>query len=869
MFDLKRFFKKRLEGKIRDAERERDEIRLAFTQRYLNFKTLLSLNDKVLEIINEMEQALEDGDGFGMAFVRAHCTVLSVNLFKIIQSLSAITADRNEALIKTFDGIWAKIDQELKKKKTPAQGEWVLPLKAVDVHLSGLAGNKMANLGEVKNRVGLPVPEGFVITASAYEYFMGNTRLQDEINRRMQFLDPRNIAQLHETSSEIQKLITKAILPVELEDAILSAYQELLKRRGEGLHVSMRSSALGEDAQEASFAGQYRSILNVSPEYLILSYKEIVASKYSVPAMTYRLNKGFLDEEIAMCVGCMAMIEAEAAGVMYSTDPGGFSRQEIVINAVLGLGKSVVDGSLIPDLFVVDKANPSRLLKRDIQKKTKKIVCHPEEGVHLELMVESESRVPAITDEQACQLAEMALHLEDHFGCPQDIEWAVEPDGSIQILQSRPLLVLRPESRLEEPFPEPRLEQPILLEGGITASPGVACGPAFPVESTVDMLQFPPGAVLVARYPLPQWAALLNNAVAVVTDQGALTGHLAAVAREFKIPALMGLQTVFQTIHQGDLITVDANDRKIYAGCAEPLLARSSKKSSPMKGSPVYRSLENILKFVAPLNLTDPEGDNFRPEGCRTLHDIIRFAHEMSLRELFDNKKEVTFSEKYAKKLSSSIPMQWWIIDLEGGTSEGGQEPTLQLRDIRSVPLLALWEGLAAVPWKGPPPVDARGFLSILAESTMDPSLDYGSASEMVAKNYAIISENFCHLNTRLGFHFSTVEAYLGDEAGENYVWFYFKGGGADRGRKEQRGLLIRLILEKFHFWVQTKGDLLSARLERQEKEILKERLKVLGYLILHTRQMDMILSDPEKVSRHKEEMLKEIATFVEIPNQA
>ncbi len=198
-------------------------------------------------------------------------------------------------------------------------------------------------------------------------------------------------------------------------------------------------------------------------------------------------------------------------------------------------------------------------------------------------------------------------------------------------------------------FPNPRLEQPILFEGGITASPGVACGPAFPIESTVDMLQFPPGAVLVARDPLPQWAALLNNAVAVITDQGSLTGHLAAVAREFKIPALMGMQTVFQNIHRGDLITVDANNRTIYAGRAEPLLAQSSKKSNPMKGSPVYRSLENILAFVAPLNLTDPEGDNFRPEGCRTLHDIIRFAHEMSLRELFDNKKEVTFSENRQK----------------------------------------------------------------------------------------------------------------------------------------------------------------------------------------------------------------------------
>jgi pyruvate, water dikinase len=371
----------------------------------------------------------------------------------------------------------------------------------------------------------------------------------------------------------------------------------------------------------------------------------------------------------------------------------------------------------------------------------------------------------------------------------------------------------------------------------------------------------------VAKIPLPQWAALLNQAAAVVTDQGALTGHLAAVAREFKVPALMGTQTAFNNIHRGDLITVDATGHKIYAGKVESLLSRSSKKSSPMKGSPVYRSLENILKFIAPLNLTDPEGGTFTPEGCQTLHDIIRYAHEMSLRALFDDQKEISISEKLAKKLLSKIPMEWWVIDLEGGVREGIEGPALQLEDIRSVPLLALWEGLAAVPWKGPPPVDTRGFLSILAESTMDPSLEYGQDSEMSAKNFAIISENFCHLSTRLGFHFSTVEAYLGDQAAENYVWFYFKGGAADRVRKEQRGRLIQIILEGFHFWVQTKGDLLSARLERQDKEVLADRLKVLGYLILHTRQLDMVLSDPLKVNQYIDEMLKEISTFVKIPD--
>jgi pyruvate,water dikinase len=870
MFDLKQFFRKRQEGKLREAERARETIRTAFTQRYLNFKALLSLNDQVLETVNEMEQALEDDRGFGMPFIRAHCTSLSVNLFKIIKNLNEIADRRYEALYSVFDGIWAKIDQEVKKKRTSPQGDWVLPLESLTRDMAGQAGNKMANLGEVKNLAGLPVPEGFVITASAYAYFMEATYIQDEINRRMQFLDSTDIAKLHETSAEIQKLIVKALLPVDLEDAILAAHHDLVRKTKSGLHVSMRSSALGEDARGASFAGQYRSILNVSPEYLILSYKEILASKYSVPAIAYRLNKGFMDEDIIMCVGCMAMIEAEAAGVMYSNDPADIRIQEIVINAALGLGKAVVDGSLIPDLFLLDKKNPEHLIKKEIQKKTKKIVCHPEEGVCLEVMVDTDSMKPAITDEQARQLAQMALALENHFGCPQDIEWAIGTDGFIRILQSRPLLVLGTEmpelipGKSDDDSASQAFE--VLLDGGITASPGVACGPAYLVETTLDMLQFAPGSVLVAKNPLPQWAALLNNAVAVVTEQGALTGHLAAVAREFKLPALMGVQGAFQKIHSGDLITVDANHHHIYAGKADALLARVASKTSRMKGSPVYQILENILKLVAPLNLTDPESSQFSPAYCQTLHDIIRYAHEMSMRELFDKDKIVDFSEKMAKKLVSSLPMEWWIINLEDGVREDANKPVLKPEDIHSIPLLALWEGLAAIPWKGPPPVDARGFMSILAESTMDTSLGYGPDSGLAARNYAVVSKNFCHLSTRLGFHFSTVESYLGDVTAENYVWFTFKGGAADRQRKEQRGRLIRLVLEHFHFWVQTKGDSLSARLERQEKELLKERLKVLGYLILHTRQLDMILADHSRVNWYLEEMLREISSFTKIP---
>ncbi len=365
---------------------------------------------------------------------------------------------------------------------------------------------------------------------------------------------------------------------------------------------------------------------------------------------------------------------------MYSTDPGNGHHPGIVINAVPGLGKSVVDGSLIPDLFIMDRNNTSRILKKEIQEKTKKFVCDPEEGVCLENLIESEKQAPAITDQQAGALAEIALRLETHFGSPQDIEWSVQADGSFQILQTRPLLIPGKEPPPEETVLLPRIEQPIILEGGITASPGVACGPAFLIETTVDMLQFPSGAVLVTRIPLPQWAALLNQAAAVVTDQGAITGHLAAVAREFKVPALMGTKKAFQTIQGGDLITVDATGQKIYAGRVDILLSGSSKKISPMKGSPVYRTLENILKWIAPLNLTDPEADNFTPEGCQTLHDLIRYAHEISLRELFDEQREVSVSEKFSQKLTSSLPMEWWVIDLEGGVKADSKGPTLRWR---------------------------------------------------------------------------------------------------------------------------------------------------------------------------------------------
>ena len=259
----------------------------------------------------------------------------------------------------------------------------------------------------------------------------------------------------------------------------------------------------------------------------------------------------------------------------------------------------MVEGSIAPDLYVLDRKDPRILIRKEIKRKEHKIVSHAHEGVLIEEVDEEKKEAPTLTDQQARELAGIAMQLEEHFAAPQDIEWALDPEGILWILQTRPLVV-PDKKKAGDDILFGSADYPKLLEGGITASPGKAYGPAFLVDTAVDMLRFPEGAVLVARNPLPKWAALLNKAAAIVTDQGALTGHLAAVAREFKIPALMATSTAFQRIRTGDPITVDADGQKVYAGKVEALLAGSAEKSSLIQGSPVYHVLEEVLTLHCP-----------------------------------------------------------------------------------------------------------------------------------------------------------------------------------------------------------------------------------------------------------------------------
>jgi len=839
-----------------------EELRAAFKIRYHHFKLLLNANNKALEIMSDLEEALRGTRPFGMSFIRASTTAVCVNVFQMIRHLEALAPGKYSELTDRFRRIETAINEILSSRKLPAGDRLVIPLREVDKSLADQVGSKMANLGELWTHLGLPVPDGFVITSLAYQRFVEHNDLQAEIERRLQASDAQETEEMYGLSASIQQLIIRSPIPPEVEEAIRKAYADLEAEAGPGVRVSMRSSALGEDMAGTSFAGQYRSELNVSRDSLLDAYKEVVASKYTPHAMSYRLHRGIRDEDVAMCVGCMVMVHPRSAGVLYTRNPLDVRDDSIWINSVWGLAKAVVDGTVAPDLFVVSRKPVFRLVRREVATKEYKFVCDPEEGVQRVETSQQERASPSLTEDQALALAGIGSRLEDYYGSPQDIEWAIGADGSITVLQCRPLQQIETGGKSAPGIFAALGDEALLLEGGVTASPGVGAGPVFLVEKNADVLRFPEGAVLVAAQALPKWAALLARAAAVVTEQGSVTGHLANVAREFRVPALLGVPGAVAALKEAAYVTVDADGRRIYRGRQDTLLAQREARGSLMEGSPVHNVLKEVVEHVVPLNLLDPDAPSFRPANCRTLHDITRFIHEKSVNEMFHFGREFRFSEHSSKQLVADVPMQWWVINLDDGFKEEVQDRFVRIDNIVSVPMLALWEGIHAVPWEGPPPVDAKGFMSVMFQATANPHLDPAMRSQYAQRNYFMISRNFCTLQSRFGFHFSTVEALVSERALENYVSFQFKGGAADFQRRQRRVLLVSEILENAGFRVDIKQDALFARLEGYDESFMKERLKILGYLIIHTRQLDMIMSDPASAARYRAKILKDLESL-------
>ena len=841
---------------------KKEDISDIFRAKYSMLKELLTSNGEVLNIISDMEEKLQGRQIFGMSYIRANSTRAVFHTNRMVKSLNSLSNDRYTALYDILTKINDKIKEELGKKKEISFTEPILLYTEVTRDSVDWVGGKSANLGEMCNRVKLPIPRGFAITTYAFEAFLSYNDLVDKIKKRQMGLDPDDQETANSVSEEIQKLIILARVPPEVEKGILSAYNKMVEEirqagpADSSPRVSLRSSAIGEDS-ELSYAGQYLTSLNVPLDKLLTTYKYILASLYTPRAISYRLNKGIRDEDTAMSVACLEMVESVVSGVMYSRHPFNILEDNILISAVWGLGPYAVDGTITPDTYTVSKDKELKILETEISHKPVQLVTNPEGGLVEIPVPENKQDQACLTPEHIRILAGYALKLEKHFGCPQDMEWTLDSNGRLIMLQTRPL-------RLEKKdgFKKtiPRLAgYNVLIENGAVAFPGVGFGPAFHIRSEEDLFNFPEGAVLVAKHPTPKFGIIMQKAGAIVADSGSVLGHMASLSREFAVPTILNARVATTNIPSGMEITVDAYSGRVYQGKVNELLSLQMSKIPHMKDTPIYQTLKQVADLILPLHLLDPKSPDFTPQSCTSLHDIMRFVHEVSYTEMFQISDLVSDKGEGAVKLDARIPIDLHIIDLEGGlagTTRGVKKVTID--NIASIPLKALLKGMTHKELDGrePKPVQLGGLMSVISRQMLAPPLNAGQ--RFGDRSYAIISDTYINFSSRVGYHYSVLDSYCSETINKNYITFSFQGGAADDVRKNRRARSIAAMLKGLDFSVKVKGDNVNSSYQKQELPLIEEKLELIGRLLLFTRQMDMLMGSEASVEAMAKAFLEE-----------
>jgi len=430
-------------------------------------------------------------------------------------------------------------------------------------------GGKNASLGEMithLTQVGVKVPNGFATTADSFHAFMAQNGLADDIKSRLAKLDINNVPQLAQTAEAIRALILKTPLLPEAESAIRAAYSLLAQQTRGDFSVAVRSSATAEDLPDASFAGQQETILNVRGiDQVLIAIRRVFASLFTDRAIAYRERQGFDHNEVGLSAGIQLMVRSDlgSSGVMFTIDTESGFDKVIFITSSYGLGEMVVQGAVNPDEFFVYKpaiqVDKPPILRRTLGSKRQKMIYSSDEPNSTTRIVdvpEAEQWRFSLKDADIVFLGQQAMLIEEHYGCPMDIEWGRDGQtGEIHILQARPETVQSRKSKQILERYQLNQRGNILAEGR-SIGQKIGSGTARVLRNLSDMDQLQKGDVLVTDMTDPDWEPVLKRASAIVTNRGGRTCHAAIVARELGIPAVVGCGDATLAITSGTSVTV-------------------------------------------------------------------------------------------------------------------------------------------------------------------------------------------------------------------------------------------------------------------------------------------------------------------------
>jgi pyruvate, water dikinase len=512
-------------------------------------------------------------------------------------------------------------------------------------------GGKNANLGEMHAELkskGVPVPNGFALTADAYRFFLRENKLDKKIKDTLKGLDKKEVKELARAGEKARSMILSAEFPKEIEREVRNAYKQLCKlTKKNNLDMAVRSSATAEDLPDASFAGQQETYLNVrGEEELLLACKKCIASLFTDRAISYREDKGYDHTAIALSVGVQEMVRSDvgASGVMFTLDTESGFKGVVLINAAYGLGEYVVKGRVTPDQFYVFKEGLQHGFKSIISKRlgTKEVkLVYAKKGTKQEKVKLADQQVYCLTDDEVLQLAKWGVIIENHYGHPMDIEWAKDGvSGQLFIVQARSETVRsRAKRNVIEQY---KLKQKgKVLVSGSSVGQKIGQGRARVINSPKQMKQFKPGEVLITRFTDPDWEPIMRIASAIVTEQGGKTSHAAIVSRELGTPCIVGVAKARQIITNGEEITVSCAEGEvgyIYKGLLPFEVHKTEIKNVPSTRTKIMMNVGDPDSAFALANIPNDGVGLAREEFIFT--NFIKI-HPLALAHYKNQSKEV------------------------------------------------------------------------------------------------------------------------------------------------------------------------------------------------------------------------------------
>ena len=429
-------------------------------------------------------------------------------------------------------------------------------LRVTDVPI---VGGKGANLGEL-TRAGFPVPNAFVLTTAAYDYFLEKSQIKDQINKNLASIDKNSDQSLADASVRIRKSFETCEIPDDLKKEIIKSYEALsTKKTG---FVAVRSSATAEDLPDASFAGQQETYLNVyGTDDLFDKIRKCWSSLFTARAISYREKQGYAHEDVKLAVVVQKMVNSEVSGIMFTVDPNS-GEKAIVIEAGYGLGEAIVGGEVTPDTYKVDKSTMEIKQKRTSTQKWKYTKGKDGSTVKIDIP-ENKQKLQKIDDRRIAEVAEIGRQIEIHYDKPMDMEWCIE-DNRVYIVQARPITAVG-DSATNETV-EMNIAAENILTSGLGASPGLASGKVIIYDESMSLDVVKEGDVLVTTMTMPDMVPAMSRAVAIVTDEGGMTCHAAIISRELGTPCVVGTGNACEILKNGMLITVDGTTGTVYKG---------------------------------------------------------------------------------------------------------------------------------------------------------------------------------------------------------------------------------------------------------------------------------------------------------------